>query len=106
MKLIYEMFTKLLSWIALHARSDTANELHRGGCGLGEPAGCAVTVDLIAYKTLTVHTHRVSVGLELFNLTHHFNPRDVWAVAGVPQFGQFTTSLGTSVGGYLKVSLN
>jgi putative transposase len=26
-KLIYEMFTKLLSWIALHARSDTANEI-------------------------------------------------------------------------------
>ncbi len=26
-KLIYEMFTKLPSWIALHARSDTANEI-------------------------------------------------------------------------------
>ena len=26
-KLIYEMFTKLLSWIALHPRSDTANEI-------------------------------------------------------------------------------
>jgi putative transposase len=26
-KLIYQMFTKLLSWIALHARSDTANEI-------------------------------------------------------------------------------
>jgi putative transposase len=26
-KLIYEMFTKLLSWIALHARSDTPNEI-------------------------------------------------------------------------------
>jgi putative transposase len=27
MKLIYHVFTKLLSWIALHARSDTANEI-------------------------------------------------------------------------------
>src|SRR4051795_12069863 len=26
MKLIYHVVTKLLSWIALHARSDTANE--------------------------------------------------------------------------------
>jgi len=26
-KLIYQMFTKLLSWIVLHARSDTANEI-------------------------------------------------------------------------------
>jgi putative transposase len=26
-KLIYEMFAKLLSWMVLHARSDTANEI-------------------------------------------------------------------------------
>ena len=26
-KLIYQMFTKLLSWMVLHARSDTANEI-------------------------------------------------------------------------------
>ena len=64
------------------------------------------TLDLIAYKTLTVRAHRASVGLEFFNLTNNFNPRDVWAVAGVPQFGQFTNSFGTSVGGYLKLSLN
>jgi hypothetical protein len=53
---------------------------------------------------LTVRARRVSIGLQLLNLTNHFNPRDVWAVAGVPQFGQFTNSLGTSVGGYLKLS--
>src|SRR3954462_1802830 len=27
MKLIYQVFTKLLSWMVLHARSDTANEI-------------------------------------------------------------------------------
>ena len=27
MKLIYQMFAKLLSWMVLHARSDTANEI-------------------------------------------------------------------------------
>ena len=26
-KLVYQMFTKLLSWMVLHARSDTANEI-------------------------------------------------------------------------------
>jgi putative transposase len=26
-KLIYQMFAKLLSWIVLHTRSDTANEI-------------------------------------------------------------------------------
>jgi hypothetical protein len=77
---------------------------------LGEPNSFrfpdAFTLDLIAYKMLIVRAHRASVGLQLINLTNHYNPRDVWAVAGVPQFGQFTNSLGTSVGGYLKVSLN
>jgi hypothetical protein len=77
---------------------------------LGEPNAFRfpdfVTLDVIAYKMLTVHTHRASVGLEFLNLTNHFNPRDVWSVAGVPQFGQFTNSLGTSVGGYLKLSLH
>jgi len=77
---------------------------------LGEPNALRFpdffTLDLIAYKTLTVRTRRASVGLQLLNLTNHFNPRDVLAVAGVPQFGQFTNSFGTSVGGYLKLSLN
>jgi hypothetical protein len=27
LKLIYYMFAKLLSWMVLHARSDTANEI-------------------------------------------------------------------------------
>jgi hypothetical protein len=27
LKLIYQRFAKLLSWIVLHARSDTANEI-------------------------------------------------------------------------------
>ena len=27
MKLIYQMFAKLLSWMVLHVRSDTANEI-------------------------------------------------------------------------------
>src|SRR3954447_7676725 len=27
MKLIYQVFTKLLSWMVLHARSDTANKI-------------------------------------------------------------------------------
>jgi putative transposase len=27
LKLIYQMFTKLLSWMVLHVRSDTANEI-------------------------------------------------------------------------------
>jgi hypothetical protein len=77
---------------------------------LGEPNALRFpdffTLDLIVYKTLTIRTRRASVGLQLLNLTNHFNPRDVWAVTGVPQFGQFTNSLGTSVGGYLKLSTN
>jgi hypothetical protein len=77
---------------------------------LGEPNGFRFpdffSLDLIVYKTLTLRSRRASVGLQLVNLTNHSNPRDVWAVAGAPQFGQFTNSLGTSVGGYLKLSTN
>jgi hypothetical protein len=77
---------------------------------LGEPNGFRFpdffTLDLIVYKTLIVRRRRASLGLELVNLTNHSNPRDVWAVTGAPQFGQFTNSLGTSVGGYLKLSTN
>jgi hypothetical protein len=42
LKLIYQVFVKLLSWTVLHARSDTANEIeilvlrHQLACGCRE----------------------------------------------------------------------
>jgi hypothetical protein len=40
---------------------------------------------------------KVRVGVALFNLTNHFNPRDVQSNLTSPNFGQFYNSLGTAV---------
>ncbi len=40
---------------------------------------------------------RARVGVALFNLTNHFNPRDVQGNISSPNFGNFYNSLGTSV---------
>jgi len=40
---------------------------------------------------------RIRVGVALFNLTNHFNPRDVQANLTSPNYGKFYNSLGTSV---------
>ncbi len=40
---------------------------------------------------------KVRVGVALFNLTNHFNPRDVQSNLASPNFGQFYNSLGVSV---------
>jgi hypothetical protein len=36
-KLIYQVFAKLLSWMMLHARSDTANEIEILSCATSWP---------------------------------------------------------------------
>ena len=40
---------------------------------------------------------RIRVGVALFNLTNHFNPRDVQTNIASPNYGKFYNSLGTSV---------
>ncbi len=40
---------------------------------------------------------RIRVGVALFNLTNHFNPRDVQTNLTSPNYGKFYNSLGTSV---------
>jgi hypothetical protein len=60
-------------------------------------------VDLVAYKTFTVKKRSADLGLQIFNLTNHKNPRDVYAVSNAPHFGQFTNSVGTIFRGYMLV---
>jgi hypothetical protein len=45
----------------------------------------------------------MDLGLQLFNLTGHFNPRDVIVVEGSKRFRDFTSSFGVTVGGYMQV---
>jgi hypothetical protein len=46
---------------------------------------------------------KIRVGAAVFNVTNHFNPRDVQNNLGSPRAGQFFNSLGTSVRGKLEM---
>ncbi|HEV7902276.1 MAG TPA: carboxypeptidase regulatory-like domain-containing protein [Pyrinomonadaceae bacterium] len=47
--------------------------------------------------------HKMRIGVAVFNVTNHFNPRDVQQNIGSPHFGAFFNSLGTSVRGKFEV---
>src|SRR5262249_58218340 len=59
-----------------------------------------MATDLVAYKTVTVRGRSADVGLQIFNLTNHRNPRDVFPVSGSARFGQFANSVGPIFRGY------
>jgi len=62
-----------------------------------------MSVDVIAYKTLTVRKRSADVGVQLFNATNHFNPRDVNPVAGAHNYGTFNNSVGIVVRGFMTI---
>jgi hypothetical protein len=72
----------------------------------GTPNSCAfptfLATDMVAYKTFTVRGRSADIGMQLFNLTNHRNPREVHSVVG-PRFGQFANSVGPIVRGYMLV---
>lgn len=55
-----------------------------------------LSADLRVTKEITVVGKRVQVGVQIFNLTGHFNPRDVQSNLASPSFGQFRNSIGFS----------
>jgi hypothetical protein len=60
-------------------------------------------VDATVYKTFDLRAHKADLGLQFFNVTSHFNPRDVISVTESAQFGTFTNSFGLTLGGYMQV---
>ncbi len=62
-----------------------------------------LSVDLTAFKTFEAFSHSLDLGLQVFNLTDHFNPRDVIAVVGSARFGELTNNPGVLFGGYMQV---
>ena len=60
-------------------------------------------VDLTAFKTFDVFTRKMDLGLQVFNLTNHFNPRDVISVVESPRFKELTNNPGVTFGGYMQV---
>jgi hypothetical protein len=61
------------------------------------------SVDLTTFKTFEALSHSLDLGLQVFNLTNHFNPRDVIAVVGSARFGELTNNPGVLFGGYMQV---
>jgi hypothetical protein len=76
---------------------------HFVGAPNGERFPAYFSVDVTAFKTFDVLGRKMDLGLQLFNLTSHDNPRDVIANVGSSQFGQFSNSLGITVAGYMQV---
>jgi hypothetical protein len=60
-----------------------------------------VSADMVVYKTVTLRRRDVDLGVQVFNLTNHQNPRDVYPVVGTPLTGQFTNSVGPVFRGYM-----
>jgi hypothetical protein len=56
-----------------------------------------------AFRIPKFEKHKVRIGAAVFNITNHFNPRDVQNNLGSPHFGQFYNSLGISVRGKLEL---
>jgi hypothetical protein len=64
-----------------------------------------VATDIVVYKTFTVRKRSADLGVQVFNLTNHRNPRDTYPVVGAPRFGQFTNSVGPILRGYMLLKL-
>jgi hypothetical protein len=60
-------------------------------------------IDLTAFKTVDVFSRKMDLGLQVFNLTSHFNPRDVISVVDSPRFRELTNNPGVTLGGYMQV---
>jgi len=62
--------------------------------------------DVTTFKTFDILKQEMDLGLQFFNITSHFNPRDVIPVLGSTHFGEYTNSFGTTLGGYMQVRWN
>jgi hypothetical protein len=45
----------------------------------------------------------MDLGLQVFNLTDHFNPRDVISVVQSSRYGELTNNPGITFGGYMQI---
>jgi hypothetical protein len=61
------------------------------------------SLDVTTFKTFDIIGRKWDLGLQFFNVTGHFNPRDVISVIGSSQYGQFSNSFGLTLGGYMRV---
>jgi hypothetical protein len=55
------------------------------------------TLDLAVTKDVAIIKHKARVGVQFFNLTDHFNPRDVQNNVASPTFGDFANSVSRQI---------
>jgi hypothetical protein len=61
------------------------------------------SVDVTAFKTFDVLSRKMDLGLQVFNLTSHDNPRDVISVVDSSRYQEFANSFGITLAGYMQV---
>lgn len=69
----------------------------------GENYPAFLGVDMVTYRKFTAKGRHADLGIQLFNLVNHFNPRDVYAVTGAQRFGTFTNSVGPVLRGFMMI---
>ena len=63
------------------------------------------SIDFRITRAVTLFGKPTRIGLQAFNLTDHFNPRDVQANLASSHFGEFANSVGFSIGPRFQVGL-
>ena len=76
---------------------------HYAGPPNGERFPAYFSTDVTVFKTFDLFARKMDLGLQLFNLTNHFNPRDVIAVTPSSRFGELTNSVGITLAGYMQI---
>jgi hypothetical protein len=61
------------------------------------------SLNLVVDKRLVVKRRPIRLNVQMFNLTNHFNPTQVFSVLGSPRYGTFTNSVGLTVRGDITV---
>jgi hypothetical protein len=61
------------------------------------------SADVTAFKTFDLFSRKMDLGLQFFNITSHFNPRDVISVVDSPRYQEFASSFGITLAGYMQV---
>jgi hypothetical protein len=61
------------------------------------------SADVTAFKTFDLLGRKMDLGMQFFNITSHFNPRDVISVVDSPRYREFANSFGVTLAGYMQV---
>jgi hypothetical protein len=92
-----------LEWRTGFPYSLQSIDRHRLGAPNSERFPQYFSMDVTAFKTFEIWERSLDLGLQLFNVTGHFNPHDVIAVVGSSHLGELSNSFGVTLGGYMQV---